>query len=93
MSMPGPVRVRVFADGRVQGVGFRQSAAREAMRLGLQGWVRNLPDGRVEAVYEGSLDAVGQMVAWSRRGPGWAVVTELAVYDEEPQGERGFSIR
>ena len=67
-----PVRVRVFVEGRVQGVGFRQSTAREAMRLGLQGWVRNLPDGRVEAVYEGPRDAVEKMLAWSGRGPGWA---------------------
>jgi acylphosphatase len=87
------VRARVFVDGRVQGVGFRQSAAREATRLGLQGWIRNLPDGRVEAVYEGRRDAVEEMVAWSRRGPGWAAVTDLSVCDEEPTGEQGFSIR
>jgi acylphosphatase len=86
-------RVRVFVDGRVQGVGFRQNAVREADRLGLQGWIRNLPDGRVEAVYEGPRDAVEEMVAWSRGGPRWAVVTGIAVYDEEPKGERGFSVR
>ena len=86
-------RVTVFVDGRVQGVGFRQSAAREATRLGLQGWVRNLPDGRVEAVYEGTRDAVEEMVAWSRRGPAWAMVTDIVVHDEEPKGERGFSGR
>jgi acylphosphatase len=92
-TAPTPVRVRVFVDGRVQGVGFRQSAAREAIGLGLQGWVRNLPDGRVEAVYEGTRAAVEDMIAWSRRGPGWAVVMDLTVREEEPQGERGFSIR
>jgi acylphosphatase len=87
------VRVRVFVDGRVQGVGFRQSAAREATRLGLRGWIRNLPDGRVEAAYEGPRNAVEQMVAWSRRGPAWATVTDMVVRDEEPKGERGFSVR
>ena len=86
-------RVTVLVDGRVQGVGFRQHAAREATRLGLQGWIRNLPDGRVEAVYEGTRDAVEEMVAWSRRGPAWAMVTDIAVHDEEPKGERGFSVR
>jgi len=77
----------------VQGVGFRQSAAREAARLGLQGWISNLPDGRVEAVYEGSRGAVEEMVAWSRRGPSWAMVTDVTVRDEKPKGERGFSVR
>jgi acylphosphatase len=85
--------VRVFVSGRVQGVGFRQSAAREAIRLGLNGWIRNLPDGRVEAVYEGPRDTAEEMVAWTRRGPAWATVTDIAVYDEEPKGERGFSVR
>ena len=93
LGSPPPVRVRVFVDGRVQGVGFRQSAMREATRLRLQGWVRNLPDGRVEAAYEGPRDIVEEMVAWSRGGPAWAVVTEISVYDEEPKGERGFSVR
>jgi acylphosphatase len=87
------VRVRVFVDGRVQGVGFRYSAAREAGSLGLQGWARNLPDGRVEAVYEGARDAVEEMLAWTRRGPASARVDEMAIHDEEPNGERGFSVR
>ena len=87
------VRVRVLVDGRVQGVGFRQSAAREADRLGIEGWIRNLPDGRVEAAYEGSRSAVEEMVGWSRHGPMWATVTEMTVVDEEPKGERGFSVR
>ncbi len=87
------VRVRIFVDGRVQGVGFRQSAAREATRLGLRGWIRNLPDGRVEAAYEGTRDAVEEMVAWSRHGPAWAVVTDTDVHAEEPTGERGFTVR
>ncbi len=86
------IRVRVFVGGRVQGVGFRLSTAREAMRLGIQGWARNLPDGRVEAVFEGPRDSVEQMLAWTRLGPAAARVDGTAVYDEEPRGERGFSV-
>jgi acylphosphatase len=86
------VRVRVFVEGRVQGVGFRASAAREAMRLGVTGWARNLPDGRVEAVYEGPREAVEEMLAWTRRGPAAARVTDMTIHDEEPKGERGFSV-
>jgi acylphosphatase len=82
----------VFVDGRVQGVGFRVSAAIEATRQGVAGWARNLPDGRVEAVYEGPRDAVEEMLAWTRHGPLGARVTDLAIRDEEPKGERGFSV-
>jgi acylphosphatase len=92
-DQPPVVRVRVFVDGRVQGVGFRMSAAQEAARLGLAGWVRNLPDGRVEAVYQGTRDAVEQMLAWTRRGPLGARVDEMTIHDEEPERERGFSVR
>jgi acylphosphatase len=86
------IRVRLLVDGRVQGVGFRGSAAREAMRLGVRGWARNLPDGRVEAVYEGPRGAVEDMLAWTRHGPSSARVTEMAIHDEDPKGERGFSV-
>jgi acylphosphatase len=86
------VRVRVFVDGRVQGVGFRASAAHEAGRLGLTGWARNLPDGRMEAVYEGPRDAVEEMLAWTRRGPVSARVDAMEIHDEEARGERGFRI-
>lgn len=92
-SRQEPVRVHVFVDGRVQGVWFRQSTYQQAMRLGVRGWVRNLPDGRVEAVYEGPRAAVDQLLAWTRRGPDRAVVTSLEVYDEPPRGEHGFNIR
>jgi acylphosphatase len=87
------VRVHVFVDGRVQGVWFRHSTQQEAVRRGVQGWVRNLPDGRVEAVYEGPRPAVEDMLAWTRRGPERAVVTSLEIHDESPKGERGFSVR
>lgn len=93
-GMPSDIsRVHVVVDGRVQGVWFRESARREADRLSISGWIRNLPDGRVEAVYEGPRQAVEEMVAWTNRGPERAHVTDLHIEDEEPQGERGFTVR
>jgi acylphosphatase len=92
MSDSSIVRVHVFVEGRVQGVNFRYTAWQQAGRLGIQGWARNLPDGRVEAVYEGPREAVEKLLAWTRRGPEWARVSAIAIHDEEPKGERGFSI-
>ncbi|OFW65120.1 MAG: acylphosphatase [Actinobacteria bacterium RBG_13_63_9] len=86
------VRVHIFVEGRVQGVNFRSSAWKEANRLGVSGWARNLPDGRVEAVYEGSREAVEELLDWTRHGPEWARVTAMAIHDGEPRGERGFGI-
>ena len=87
------VRVHVYVGGRVQGVWFRDSTWQQADRLGVNGWVRNLADGRVEAVYEGPREAVDELLEWTRRGPERAHVTALEVHDEEPKGERGFSVR
>jgi acylphosphatase len=63
--------------GRVQGVGFRYYAERQARRLGLTGWVRNLPDGDVELVAEGEENALQQMLAWCNQGPPSAAVTQV----------------
>jgi len=71
------VTVRFLVHGRVQGVGFRWFTAREAVRLGLGGAVRNLPDGRVEVVASGSAEAVGAMEVSLRRGPRAAIVTKV----------------
>jgi acylphosphatase len=87
------VRVHLFVEGRVQGVNFRYNTYQEAIRLGVSGWARNLADGRVEAVYEGLQEPVEQLLAWSRHGPEWARVTNMAFEYEEPRGERGFGIR
>lgn len=91
--MSEEARVRVLADGRVQGVFFRDSTRREAQRLGLTGWVRNRPDGRVEAEFQGPRDAVDQAVAFCRQGPGESIVETIHVEGIDPvQDESGFVI-
>jgi acylphosphatase len=87
-------RAHVLVSGRVQGVFFRATAAREARARGVVGWVRNLDDGRVEAVFEGEEEGVRAMVDWCRHGPRGAVVEELEVVWEEPRGDLStFSVR
>lgn len=87
------VRRRVIVSGRVQGVFFRDSCRQLALRHGVNGWVRNLPDGRVEAVFEGTSQTVQRLVDWSRQGPRRAVVTGVAVRAEEPEGLATFEVR
>jgi len=87
-------RVRVIISGRVQGVFFRAYTKEEAERLGIKGWVRNLPDGRVEALFEGEDKAVEEMIRWCHRGSPSAVVTKVEVHEEPYQGEfKDFKIR
>jgi acylphosphatase len=86
-------RVRVVVSGDVQGVGFRWSTREEAAGRGLRGWVRNLSDGRVEAVFEGPPGDVDAIVAWCRTGPKWATVSRVEAVEEVPTGETGFWIR
>jgi acylphosphatase len=85
-----PVRRHVVVDGRVQGVWFRDSCLRLARAAGLTGWVRNRPDGRVEAVFEGEPEAVEGLVSWCRHGPPRAVVTGIEVRDEPLGDEADF---
>jgi acylphosphatase len=87
------IRYRVLVSGRVQGVWFRDTCRRRAREHGVSGWVRNLPDGRVEAVFEGPADGVHHLVEWARHGPERAVVTGVAVQAEQPAGLRTFLIR
>ena len=77
--------------GAVQGVGYRFSAARAAALRDVSGWVRNRADGTVEAVLEGSQEAVESMVEWCRRGPPGALVADVEVHEEPPEGVAGFS--
>jgi acylphosphatase len=83
---------RVVVHGLVQGVFFRDSCRREAQRAGVAGWVRNRPDGTVEALFEGPEDAVRRMLDWVRHGPPYAQVERVEVTDEQPNGHAGFQV-
>jgi acylphosphatase len=88
------VRRRVVVRGEVQGVFFRDSTQRAARSRGVAGWVGNRSDGAVEAVFEGSPDAVEAMIEWCRSGPSRAEVEDMDVtMDEEPDGLEGFEVR
>jgi acylphosphatase len=86
-EMMNNIQVHLIIEGRVQGVWFRESTRREAVSLRLTGWVKNRPDGTVEALIEGPQQAVDQLVAWCHKGPPAAKVT--AVHKEQGtwQGE------
>ena len=91
--MSATVARRFVASGRVQGVFFRDSTRREANRLGVTGWVRNRPDGTVEAHAEGPREAVEALVRWAREGPRHADVDDVSVSDAEPAGCTRFDVR
>jgi acylphosphatase len=83
----------VIVRGRVQGVGFRFSTQRRAGELGAAGWVRNRPDGSVEAVFEGTPAAVLGMLAFCRSGPRHARVDAVEEHAEEPESLTSFEVR
>ncbi|MCE5266222.1 MAG: acylphosphatase [Deltaproteobacteria bacterium] len=86
-------RYRVLISGRVQGVFFRANASKRASALGLSGWVRNLPDGRVETVFEGEDEKAEGMLAWCRTGTPPARVDQVEVTEENATGgSSGFRI-
>jgi acylphosphatase len=87
------LRAHVFISGRVQGVFFRENTKNKARELGVSGWVRNLKDGRVEAVFEGNENEVKRMIEWCHVGPELARVDNVEVIWEEPKGENEFKIR
>jgi len=87
------VRRHVWVSGRVQNVWFRDGCARRADEVGVDGWVRNLADRRVEAVFEGPTRAVEAIVAWCHEGTPRARVDAVEVLDETPTGEPGFTVR
>ena len=82
----------LLISGRVQGVGFRYSMGEEAERLGVTGWVRNRRDGTVEAAVDGTPEAVDALIAWARRGPPSAHVTEVRI-SEIPESFERFEMR
>ena len=92
--MADRVRAHVRLSGRVQGVGFRYAIADEAERRHLNGWVRNLDSGGVEAVFEGPRPAVEEMVRWCEDGPPGAYVRDVRIiWDEPDEGLSAFEIR
>jgi acylphosphatase len=89
------VRRRVVVTGRVQGVGYRWTAATEAERLGVRGSIRNLDDGEVEATLVGDPEAVGELIEWMRVGPAGARVDDVEIEDLPDDGSAptGFRIQ
>ncbi|WP_017325176.1 acylphosphatase [Synechococcus sp. PCC 7336] len=87
------IRARVLVSGRVQRVSYRAYTRRAAVALDLQGWVRNLADGRVEAVFEGTAPAVEGVVRWCREGSPAAIVEAVEVIYEPLEHLQGFEIR
>jgi acylphosphatase len=85
-------RVQVIISGRVQGVFFRHTAAAEAGRLALAGWIKNRRDGKVEAEVEGTAEAVEAFLAFCRKGPERARVDELLLSDRQTRDEVGFRV-
>jgi acylphosphatase len=91
--MANLARAQVLISGRVQGVFYRAYTRDQAVARGLTGWVRNLPDGRVAAVFEGDREKIESMLAWCRQGPPHAAVDEVLTHWQPYQGEfQGFSI-
>jgi len=92
--MSQKTRVHIFVSGRVQGVFFRANTRKKAQELGVFGWVRNLPDGRVEAVFEGEKENVEKIVKWSEKGPFWAKINNSEIQYEDCKGEfENFEIK
>ncbi|RJX15458.1 acylphosphatase [Candidatus Bathyarchaeota archaeon] len=81
------VRAHVYVSGRVQGVFFRYETRKEAVKRNVKGWVRNLPDGRVEAVFEGEKEDVEKLIDFCHKGPPLAKVEKVEVFWEKYKGE------
>ncbi|MBD3379003.1 MAG: acylphosphatase [Candidatus Omnitrophica bacterium] len=87
-------RVRANIEGHVQGVFFRSRAREKAESLGINGWIENRPDGRVEGVFEGEEELVDEMAGWCRKGPSTAEVNKVDLREEKYEGDlQGFEIR
>lgn len=87
------VGLHVYISGRVQGVNYRYSTVIQAQKLGLSGWVKNLYDGRVEALFEGEEEIVNKMLSWCYQGPPMAYVTKVETFKKEYSGSfNGFTV-
>jgi len=92
--MQEKIRAHIIVSGRVQGVYFRQDTAKQAQKLGILGWVRNLNDGKVEAVLEGAKEDVQKIIDWTKKGPFLARVLNLDIKWQEYKGEfNNFEIK
>jgi acylphosphatase len=90
---PAHLGVRVIISGKVQRVGYRFSTLSQARKLGVKGWVQNLPSGEVEGVFTGDRDSIEQMIKWCHRGSVDAVVKNVTVEPFEPQEFQNFEIK
>lgn len=81
------LRLHVFISGTVQGVYFRQNTLQKAQELNVFGWVRNLKDGRVEAVFEGNAECIEKILSWCKIGPQGAIVKDIEIIPEDYNGE------
>jgi acylphosphatase len=88
-----PVQYEIVVHGRVQGVGFRYSASREARSLNLKGWVENQADGTVRAVIQGNQEACYRFIRWCRKGPGYSRVEKLDIKEMAAESLKSFSVR
>lgn len=88
------IGIHVYISGRVQGVNYRYSTVHQAQKLGLTGWVKNLYDGRVEALFEGEEELVDKMLSWCYQGPPMAYVTNVETFKKEYSGQyQAFTVR
>ncbi|MBI4245442.1 MAG: acylphosphatase [Planctomycetes bacterium] len=85
-------RVRIIVTGRVQGVFYRATCAHMARKNHVNGWVKNNPDGRVEAVFEGTKKDVEFMIKWAQKGPEYAIIQNIQILEENPQKIKDFVI-
>lgn len=80
-------RVHVFVSGKVQGVYYRQTTSYEAQKLNIHGWIRNLRDGRVEAIFEGEKANIDKLLSWCNKGPKDAIVKDIEIIQEQYKNE------
>lgn len=91
--MSNPISRQIFISGRVQGVFYRDNTQQQAQKLGITGWVRNIPDGRVEALLSGEEHAVQQLLTWCKRGSPAADVSNIDIIDVPYEAHEQFIVR